>query len=121
MGDQSQDEDEMDPATAVAVHTIALRISLVLFVVGVAAAFLGYRFQDAIGEGLERAGLALVGGGGALALTSWCERAAAVLADRGEKGFPRRYRVIAWSLVALAIAAFIISLWYTTSLGLTTW
>lgn len=121
MGDQSQDEDEMDPRTAVAVHTIALRVFLVLFVVGVATAFLGYGLQGAIGEGLERAGLALTGGCGALALMSWYERAAAVRADRGEKGFPRRYRVIAWSLVALAVAAFIITLWYTTSRGLTTW
>ncbi|MDP9192917.1 MAG: hypothetical protein M3P06_14545 [Acidobacteriota bacterium] len=70
---------------------------------------------------LIKIGVALSAGSFPLGLISWFGRETTNHPGFREQRLPVRYRIVAWSLVAAAVVAFITFAWYSLSRGLTTW
>lgn len=100
-----------------AIHSTYLKLWAALFVFGVILAVAG----EVGAPRLTLIGVGLAAVAFALGVVSWFARETTKHPTFTTQQLPSRYRIAAWSAVAVVVAVFVVILWYTLSRGLTSW
>ena len=126
-------EDELNEVTARffkrAVHSLLMRWFAIAAILGAVMVLAGEIVASRSGESFSRTlggwfairGVAVSTGSLVLILISWFTRETTKHPGFCQGQLTGRYRVVAWSAVAIAIAAFGAVIWCTLSHGLSTW